>query len=465
MDFSSDPDKVERNDVKAKLLWAPKHNPNLVSRLDVQHQSQKGPYLNQVNLGDSGDYTASTDKLNHRIGNTSLSSVASNTTYQLDANRSVDVLLSASSMDAGFAHNWTVAQTTTARYFNSRSKQDGLGAEVRVNLGFPESGVKSMVGVSHFQDDMAVLAKFYSGGIVYSGDTKTTAHSVFGELDYPLTDRLALTAGGRVERESQERSITNGTVTATRNESKTYVLPRLGTRYKLDPQTVAGLDVRRGYNPAGISMDVDQNKIDSYKAEYVTAIEASLKQSFNGGKGSWAVNLFHNVFKDYQAKNGTLISNVDEATIRGIELEVSSQLGKTTQVHANASVQSGKVNRFSANMAYVGNQLPYAAPRTLGAGVTHRLTPQLVLSANAKYVAAYHVDISNAAGAGQKAKAGGYTLVGMGASYALSQQASVRTYVNNVFDKYVVNTYFQGTTTQDVLAPRTVGVQLDYKFW
>ena len=40
----------------------------------------------------------------------------------------------------------------------------------------------------------------------------------------------------------------------------------------------------------------------------------------------------------------------------------------------------------------------------------------------------------------------------------------MRAYVNNLLNAYVVNTYFQGTTTQDVLAPRTVGVTLDYKF-
>lgn len=467
VDYSSDPDKVERNDIKAKLLWAPTSNPDLVSRLDVQQQSQKGPYLNQVNVGDAGDYVASTDKLNHRIGDTTMNTVVSNTTYQLDANRSVDVLLSASQLDAGFTHNQTAPEATnTNNYFNSKSEQDGQGLEVRLNQGSVNSGVKSMLGASYFKDDLTVLAKTYSGAIRYSGDTKTDATSVFGEVDYPLSERLALIAGGRVERESQDRSITNGTVTLTRDASKTYVLPRIGARYKLDAQTVFGLGLRKGYNPAGISMDTNDGNIYSYETEYVTAFEASVKQSFSGGKGSWSVNLFNNAFKDYQVKHGTLISNVDEATIRGIEFEVSSDLGIATHVYANASLQSGKVDKFTANTAFVGNKLPYAAPRTFGVGVTHRLTPQLVLGANVKHVAAYYVDISNAAGsiAGQKAQAGGYTLVDVNASYAFNKQASVRAYVNNLFDKYVVNTYFQGTTTQDVLAARTIGVQLDYRF-
>jgi outer membrane receptor protein involved in Fe transport len=467
VDYSSDPGKVERNDIKAKLLWAPKGNPDLVSRLDLQHQSQKGPYLNQVNVGDDGDYIASTDKVNHRIGDTSMNAVVSNTSYQLDAHRSVDVLLSASRLDAGFTHNQTApAAINTANYFNSNSRQDGLGLEARLNLASPASGVKSMVGVSHFKDDLTVLAKTYAGAIRYSGDTHTAATSLFGEVDYPLNDRWTLIAGGRIERESQDRSITNGIVTEARDASKTYILPRLAVRYKLDAQTVFGLDVRKGYNPAGISMDTNSGNISNYEAEFVTATEASVKQSFNGGKGHWAVNLFNNAYKDYQVRNGTLISNVDEANIRGIEFEVSTDLGSATHVHANASVQTGKVEAFSSNTAYVGNKLPYAAPRTFGAGVSHKLTPALTLGANAKYVAAYYVDISNAAGAiaGQKAEAGDYTLVDVSASYAIDKQTSVRAYVNNLFDEYVVNTYFQGTTSQDVLAPRTVGVQLDHRF-
>lgn len=466
VNYSSDPNKVVRNDIKAKLLWAPKSNPDLISRLDFQHQSQKGPYLNQVNVGDDGNYRASMDKTNHRIGDATMNAVVSNTSYQFDAHRSVDVLLSASKLDAGFVHNDTVGRTNTANYFNSNSTQDSQGFETRFNLTSPASGLKSVVGVSHFKDDLTVLAKTYSGAIRYSGDTHTSATSLFGEVDYPLTDRWALIAGGRIERESQDRSITNGAVTQTRDASKNYVLPKFAVRYTLDPETVFGLDVRKGYNPAGISMDTNSGNISSYEAEYVTAFEASVKQRFNGGKGSWSVNLFNNAFKDYQAKNGARISNIDEATIRGIEFEVATDLGSATHVYANASVQSARIDAFAANTAYEGNRLPYAAPRTFGAGVTHKLTPDLTLGANAKYVAAYYVDISNAAGsiAGQKAQAGDYTLVDVSASYAFDKQTSVRAYVNNLFDEYVVNTYFQGTTTQDVLAPRTVGVQLDYRF-
>jgi outer membrane receptor protein involved in Fe transport len=467
VDYSSDPDKVERSDIKAKLLWAPKGNPDLVSRLDLQHQSQKGPYLNQVNVGDDGDYIASTDKVNHRIGDTTMNAVISNTSYQLDANRSVGVLLSASRLDAGFTHNQTApAVTNTANYFNSDSKQDSQGLEARLNLTAPGADLKSMVGVSHFKDDLTVLARTYAGAIRYSGDTKTAATSIFGEVDYPLNDRWALIAGGRVERESQDRSITNGVVTQTRDASKTYVLPRFAVRYKLDAWTVFGLDVRKGYNPAGISMDTNSGNISSFEAEYVTTFEASMKQRFNDGKGNWSVSLFNNDFKDYQVRNGTRISNVDEANIRGIEFEVGADLGSVTHVHANASAQTGKVEAFAANTAYVGNKLPYAAPRTFGAGVSHKLTPALTLNANAKYVAAYYVDISNAAGtiAGQKARAGDYTLADVSASYAIDKQTSVRAYVNNLFDEYVVNTYFQGTISQDVLAPRTVGVQIDHRF-
>lgn len=464
VDYSSDPDKVEKSDIKAKLLWVPQDNPDLVSRLDLQHQSQKGPYLNQVNLGDDKDYIASMDKVNHRIGDTTMNTLISNTTYQLGDHRSLDVLFSLSQLDAGFTHNEAQGVKDTGRYFDLNSKQDGVGLEARLNLSSPISATKSMVGASFLKDDLTVNGRRYAGSLVYAGGAKTSAASVFGEVDYPLSEQVALLAGGRIERESQDRSITNGTVTLTRDASKTYVLPRLGARFKLDPQTVFGLDVRKGYNPAGISMDTDDGNIYSYETEYVTAFEASFKKSFNNGRGSLSVNVFNNAFKDYQVKNGRVISNVDEADIRGIELAVSSDVGSATHVYANASVQSSKVRKFAANAAYVGNELPYAAPRTVGAGVSHRLTPDLTLSANAKYVAAYYVDVSNEAGPGQQAKAGDYTLVDVSASYAISKKASVRAYVNNLFDKYVVNTYFQGTTTQDVLAPRTVGVQLDYKF-
>lgn len=469
VNYSSDPGKVERNDVKAKLLWAPKDNSNLVSRLDLQHQSQKGPYLNQVNVSDTEEYKASTDKVNHRIGDTTMDAIISNTSYQLDPNRSVDVLLSVSRLDAVFTQNTIGTSTNTNAYFRNKTVQDGLGMEARLNLGSPDSATKSMVGASYYKDDMTVRSRRYDGGTgqgFYTGDTHTATSSVFGEVDYALTQRLALIGGGRIENETQDRWITNGTLTQTRNANTTYVLPKVGVRFKFDAQTVLGFDVRKGYNPAGFSMDTTASNIYTYEAEYVTAYEASLKKSFNGGKGTLSVNVFNNVYKDYQVRNSTRISNVDEATIQGIEFAVASQLSNSTRAYANASLQSSKVDKFVANTAYVGNALPYAAPRTYGAGISHKLTPQWLLSANAKYVADYYVDISNTAGttAGQKAKAGDYTLVDVSANYDISKQTSVRAYVNNLFNAYVVNAYFQGTTTQDVLAPRTVGVQLDYKF-
>jgi iron complex outermembrane receptor protein len=465
VDYSSDPGKVERKDIKAKLLWVPQGT-DLVSRLDVQQQSQKGPYLNQVNVGDTGDYTASMDKVNHRIGDTTMDTLISNTSYQIDEHRSVDVLLSASKLGAGFIHNQTAGATNTATYFKANSTQNGMGAEIRLNLSSASSATKSLVGMSYFKDDLTVLAKNYNGVIRYSGDTKTDATSLFGETDYSLNDQWALIAGGRVERESQNRSITNGVVTQTRDASNTYLLPKLGARFKWDAQTVLGFDVRKGYNPAGVSMDTNSGAISNYEAEYLTAVEFSLKKSFNNGKGTMAINLFNNAFSNYQARNGTLISNIDEATIRGLELAVSSDLGSATHVYANASLQTSQVDKFVANSTYVGNALPYAAPRTYGFGISHKLTSQLTLSANAKYVADYYVDISNNAGAiaGQKAKAGDYSLVDVSTNYSISPKASMRAYVNNLFNTYVVNTYFQGTTTQDVLAPRTIGVQFDYRF-
>lgn len=464
VDFSSDPNKVKRSDVKAKLLWAPKDNQNLISRIDLQHQSQKGPYLNQVNLGDSQDYIASMNKVNHRIGDTSMNTLVSNTTYQLGALSSVDVLVSLSQLDAGFTHNQTQDAINAGSYFGMNSKQDGLGLETRLNMRWPTSAFKSMVGASFFKDDLSVLGRRYAGPLVYSGDSRTGAASVFGEVDIPVGERLTMVAGGRIERESQDRSITNGTVTLTRDAKKTYVLPRLGTRFKLDPKTVFGLDVRKGYNPAGISMDTEAGNIYSYETEYVTAFEASLKQDFNGGRGTWSVSLFNNAYKDHQVKSGRVIANVDKADVRGVELALSSDIGSATRLHANASALSSKVKKFAANAAYIGNELPYAAPRTLGAGVSHNLTPALTLAANAKYVAPYFVDISNEAGPGQKSKAGGYTLVDLSANYAINKKTSLRAHVNNLFDRYVVNSYFQGTTTQDVLAPRTVGLQLDHRF-
>jgi iron complex outermembrane recepter protein len=459
-DYNRDPDDIRRNDLKAKLLWAPQSNRDLLARFDLQHQSQKGAYMYQVDLGDRGDYKAPMSRVNHRIGDTTLDSAVANVSYALTNTSSLDTTLALSRFDSGFYHNQSASSFKMDTW-----KHDSTSLESRYNIK-RSSGLRGMLGLSIVEDDQDLFAdRIATGAIVYDGTTKSSTRSLFGELELPLAPRWALIAGGRIEHESQDRTMSSATTSADSSISDTYVLPKVALRYAQDKQTTLGVDLRRGYTPGGLGMDVNFTNIYEYDAEFVTALEFSYKTVFAQHRGHFNVSVFQNRFQDYQSPLGSNITNVDRATIRGLEVESSYRLSPSTEAQLGLGLLSSKVKRFASSPSFEGNHLPFAANKTVSAGVQHQFNDLLRLGLTVKYVGSYYVDIDNHVGdSNGTSKAGNYAIANLNLSYQLGADMTLRSYVNNLFDRYAVNSYFVGTTSQDVLPPRTVGIQLDYKF-
>ncbi|WP_319380876.1 TonB-dependent receptor [Thiomicrorhabdus sp.] len=460
-DYNRDPDELEQQDIKAKLLWLPEEIPELAVRFDYQHQSQKGPYINQVELGDDGDYKAPMSVVNHRIGNTTLDSFATKLDYELDDRRSINFIASYSNFDSGYYHN----QSASSFKMDSWD-QNNISLEGRLNYRSLDGNFKGMLGTSYIEDDRKLyIYRVASGAALFDGTTNNQTLSLFGEGEYAVTDKTDFIFGGRIEKERQDRSLSSTAASSRKEMDETFLLPKIGARYTIDQDHTLGVDLRKGYTPGGIGMDVDSSNIYEYETEYVTALELSSKNRFWEQRATLNLNLFYNRYEDYQAAVGRALDNVDLATTYGLELESRIQLSRKTELYANASLLRTKVDEFKDNTAWEGNELPFSADKTIGFGINHAFSGHFNAGANVKYVGEYYVDLDNTSGAatGQD-KAGDYTLVNINAAYQIGKSTTLKGYVSNLFDEYAVNYYFVGTNTQDVLPPRTLGLTLDHKF-
>lgn len=488
LDYNTDPDDVTSADLKAKLLWEPASISGLSARFDIQHQQQEGPYLHSVISGDDGDYEApmldadGNSAVNHRIGDTTMDTYISNIQYAINPDIRATLITSYSQFDSEYYHN------QENRSFKMDSwDQDTINVEGRINFLKNGSDLGGLIGVSAIRDDQDLHLYYVDDDGDYSsdlflGDTRTTTLSVFGEADYSLTDRLDVIVGGRVENESQERNAEwLGVATGLDNDDRddTYLLPKVAFLYTLSENHNIGLDVRRGYTPGGLGWDRNNrssgasNTAYEYDPEYVTAVELSSKNRFWDNRASLNLNAFYNDYTDYQAYAGSGvefgdgttgggIANVDKATTYGLELEARVSVTELTEVFANASVLHTEVDEYDANPDWEGNELPFAANQTFGAGIDQRFTDALSGRVSVKHVGEYYDDLDNDSGADDGSdKVGDYNLVNVALAYELGN-ATLQVYANNLTNEYVV-TYNDGLT-QNVLAPRTIGATVDYTF-
>ena len=491
IDYSKDPDEIKSRDIKAKLLWKPADD--FSARFDLQHQAQTGPYLKSIASDDNGDYDApmlaedgTTNLVTNRIGDSRLNSFISNLAWQLNEGTEASLIMSYSKFTSGYYHD---------QYYHSRSAigsfrmndwdQDTVNVEGRINFNNTGTALKGMVGISAIQDDQDLNLYYINEdgsykSALYSGNTKTSTYSIFGEGEYALTESLALIFGGRVENENQDRDAVWGANTAALSgdgNDNTYLLPKAGVRYTLSEDHVLGADIRKGYTPGGVAWDrANASAADTvyeYDAEYVTALELSSKNMFMDKRISLNANLFYNDYSDYQAYassgvvygtgvTGGGIANVDEATTYGLEIESSARIGDSINLHANASVMNSKVDKYDINSDWEGNKLPYAAEQTVGLGIDYMFSYALSAGVSYKYVGSYYDDLDNDDGSDDGSdEAGDYQLINASVTY-VAGDATVRGYINNLTDEMAVTA--DDGDVKNVLAPRTVGMTLDYAF-
>ncbi len=236
-------------------------------------------------------------------------------------------------------------------------------------------------------------------GLIYGGGTLTqfanqdnTAYAVFGQLDYNVTDKLILTAGGRYSYE--KKTFTNDPLgpvgPSTFEDSWSDFSPKLGVSYAFNDNILAYAQWQQGFRSGGYNgRAATVTSVGPYDAEKVNAYEIGLKTTLADGKLRLNFAAFSNEYSDMQqgvqgfTSGGlyeTLIVNAASARIDGFEVEANWVVGGGFTLNASLGYLDARFDEYFADLTSDGVAnptdnsdlpLPYA-PKWSGAfGLTY----------------------------------------------------------------------------------------------
>lgn len=286
-------------------------------------------------------------EINHNLAGSRLTSVTSRTRSDLLSNAGADRTVAALWQGAADP----VMKTETARETN-------LNQDLRLS-SLPGANVFWVAGLNVLRADrtfdMDMPAYSYFGGPMHQDRTlnqrkfKTESEALYGEMTYPLTEALKLTAGLRHTWERKSftgyydkgastfggfpmtvRSITGD----QRSLSENYSTGRLGLAYALTPATNVYAILARGYKAGGFNDNATQVADGTpYKAAVANSLELGFKSEAAERRFGLNGAFFLNRVKDdhllsYDPGNNFASKAVNANTeSKGFELEGSLKAG------------------------------------------------------------------------------------------------------------------------------------------
>ena len=447
-DWPVDLSQIRHYSLRGKLLWTPSALPGLTAKLTVSHRDYEGQYMQVINSAKVEDYTFSRNRFsNSRYQESDNTTTTADISYQLNDNTSAHFTYSYGDNHLGFEQ--------VPRRMSLTLDEKSHTAEARLVHRQPARGFSGVLGAYYYDRQQTLLARTN----VFDGTDQLNTLALYGDASTALSDKLDLLFGARVERESQDRNVLGwGRVSIRADIAKTVFLPKVGFSYQLAPQSMLAFTARKGYNP-GAGMVDDTDRYYEFDSESVKAYELSLKSRLAGVLLTG--NLFYNDYDGYQASHDGRLHNIPKGRTYGLELTADANLTGTLQLYGTLGLLNSKVMQAPDKaMSIKGNAFTYAPELSASLGVK-KYWGNFHLGADVNHVGKYFTDMAN----DPQMQAGQYTVVNLQSGYELGN-TTLRAFVKNVFNEGVITRRFSGNRGNDyyVGAPRTIGVNADYRF-
>ena len=330
----------------------------------------------------------------------------------------------------------------------------------------PVSYVLGLIGQCRVQSvcDATYGADFISRRQLQDNASKTRA--AYGEFDYVI-DKLTFTAGLRYDAERQGRiltSETDGTSALARqifsqlikagaftpdgrqdlsNDNAVW-LPKLGVRYAVAPEWVAGLTAQRGYRTGGVDYSYQRGS-NAYGPEYTRNYEASLKGVLSNGL-IVALNAYRVNWTDQQVNVGrntldTYFVNAGSSRLQGLEAEVHGRVARDLEVFGAWGLARTKFIDFVAPAGdYSGHQFARSPRQTESVGLSW--TPgRWMLNMNLQHAGSTYTGPENID------RNDGHTTLGGKASYKLPNGVTLFAYGSNLTNQTYITANKLDTVT------------------
>ena len=326
--------------------------------------------------------------------------------------------------------------------------------------------------------------------------------ALYGQGNYQLNDKLALTFGLRYTDESRNFDVRaqveepsevgieitpayafNGLETSS--DALSY---RSAIEYKASNTSLIYGSVSRGFKSGGfnggfLDLDLDQarRQLEPYDPEFLTAYEVGFKSDFLDSRLRVNAAIFYNDFKDLQVfsqiNSGDLpllvLDNASNAESSGIEIDVSAILAEGLTFNVNATFIDSELKDFVSEDTgedFSGNRIAQTPETSVSAILAYERGVFNGGKLKAQTSLAYKDDLffttENNPLVGQEA----YTLMNARLGYTIpSETWTLTAFINNLTDeRYKTNV----SDIRDITAsyvntyglPRTYGVEVSFNF-
>ncbi len=266
------------------------------------------------------------------------------------------------------------------------------------------------IGAIYADDDAKIRNRTFIGaemrfglpeGFLIDGQDDTAGNegwAIFGEVDYALTDRLNVSAGGRYSEETINADIqgfSGGFVQIlTSKDTFTDFSPRFTARYDFSDDINLYASVSKGFKSGGVQISPFPSG-DSYEAETMWNYEIGMKGDFLDNRLRLNGALFYMDWSDLQTDfqqagvddDGNFIlfsgtDNAESATTKGAELSATALLSENLVVNFNVGYLKARFDKFvtfidGANRVLDGEPIPLAPKWTFSADAEYsfNITP------------------------------------------------------------------------------------------
>lgn len=456
--YGADPNDIDQETVRAKLLWAPSALPALSTKLTLSRNASEAAQVAFVRPPLSKLRSSNEDQ---SVFRTIATGAIHDLSYAFGDNLTVANRFSATNLDV----------TRLAREGDGDATIDGEEYinETTLNFSGFRDRLEGLLG-TYLQrtdnDEFVDLSDFLGVG---EFEDRRTSLGAFGEATYDITERFDVTLGLRYQRDNQDREGGLGPFGVDYDETFDAFLPKLALGYDVTDDVRVGAIASRGFNPGGTTISFETGNQDTFEEETVWNYELFLRSRFLNDRLGFDANLFFADFTDYQRATFTgfaptgepefEIDNADKAKSYGLELEAEFLATEKLRLSGGLGLLKTEVEKFSASVDEdaEGREFARAPNVTAIAGVEYEALPGLSLGAQVRYSDGYFSDEDNT----EELEVEQFLVADVRMSY---RRAGVElfAFVDNVFDHlYELETFDDSTV---VGQPREFGVGIALRF-
>ncbi len=227
------------------------------------------------------------------------------------------------------------------------------------------------------RDELFLFGGFIAADLVADFENDTESFAVFGQGTYNVSDKLALSLGGRWTREDKtldivqsvdigggilfpifDNSVLEALGTDTSPEFKEFT-PKVGINYQLNDQHLLYASYTEGFKSGGWNARAtDPNDFNLIESETAKSFELGFKSEFLNNRLRLNGALFHTTYEDFivtalnPVTGGFVTINAAEAEISGLELELVAKPTEALDIYANLGLLDNQYNELGANVLF-----------------------------------------------------------------------------------------------------------------